>query len=129
MDLSFFVQMGWKSALIAGAVVGLILWKVIPTFAALHREVKGVPPSGPKWEAFGWHVQRVNGNDIDALVTAFHRVRELIDKHAGGGRGGGEREQAARGQEDDQVRRRRPQQRESEVLVLGGERRSRRQNR
>jgi tripartite-type tricarboxylate transporter receptor subunit TctC len=24
----------------------------IPTFAALHREVKGTPPSGPKWEAF-----------------------------------------------------------------------------
>lgn len=24
----------------------------IPTFAALHREVKGAPPSGPKWEAF-----------------------------------------------------------------------------
>jgi putative tricarboxylic transport membrane protein len=24
----------------------------IPTFTVLHREVKGVPPSGPKWEAF-----------------------------------------------------------------------------
>jgi hypothetical protein len=24
----------------------------IPTFSALHREVKGTPPAGPKWEAF-----------------------------------------------------------------------------
>src|SRR5262249_23048533 len=24
----------------------------IPTFSALHRDIKGVPPSGIKWEAF-----------------------------------------------------------------------------
>lgn len=34
-------------------------------------------PLGPKWEAFGWHVQRVNGNDLGALVSAFDRAREL----------------------------------------------------
>jgi transketolase len=34
-------------------------------------------PLGPKWEAFGWHTQRVNGNDIDAVKTAFDRAREL----------------------------------------------------
>ena len=33
----------------------------------------------PKFEAFGWHVQRVNGNDIDALVEAFDRARELTE--------------------------------------------------
>jgi hypothetical protein len=32
----------------AASLAGL----AIPTFAALHREIKGVPPSGPKWEAF-----------------------------------------------------------------------------
>ncbi len=34
-------------------------------------------PLGPKFEAFGWHVQRVNGNDIDALVEAFDTARHL----------------------------------------------------
>jgi transketolase len=32
-------------------------------------------PLGPKWAAFGWHVQRVDGNDIDALVAAFDAAR------------------------------------------------------
>ena len=30
-----------------------------------------------KWEAFGWHTQRVDGNDIDALVAAFDQARAL----------------------------------------------------
>jgi transketolase len=34
-------------------------------------------PLPAKWEAFGWHVQRVNGNDIDALVQAFDAARAL----------------------------------------------------
>jgi transketolase len=36
-------------------------------------------PLAPKWEAFGWHVQRVNGNDIDALVEAFDRARSVSE--------------------------------------------------
>jgi transketolase len=34
-------------------------------------------PLPAKWEAFGWHAQRVNGNDIGALVRAFDAAREL----------------------------------------------------
>ena len=37
-------------------------------------------PLAPKFEAFGWHVQRVNGNDIDALVEAFDTARELSEQ-------------------------------------------------
>jgi transketolase len=37
-------------------------------------------PLAPKFEAFGWHVQRVNGNDIDALVEAFDRARSLAER-------------------------------------------------
>jgi transketolase len=40
-------------------------------------EVTGLEPLLAKWEAFGWHTQRVDGNDIDALVAAFDRAREL----------------------------------------------------
>lgn len=32
-------------------------------------------PLAAKWQAFGWHVQRVNGNDIPALVAAFDAAR------------------------------------------------------
>ena len=42
-------------------------------------KVLNFEPLAPKFEAFGWHVQRVNGNDIDALVEAFDRARELIE--------------------------------------------------
>jgi transketolase len=31
-------------------------------------------PITEKWEAFGWHVQRVNGNDIQALLRAFDNL-------------------------------------------------------
>ena len=34
-------------------------------------------PIEAKWEAFGWDAQFVDGNDIDALVSAFDRARQL----------------------------------------------------
>ncbi|MDO1582816.1 transketolase [Rhizobium oryzicola] len=36
-------------------------------------------PLPEKWEAFGWHAQRVNGNDLAAVVTAFDTARALKD--------------------------------------------------
>jgi transketolase len=36
-------------------------------------------PLPAKWEAFGWHVQRVNGNDIGGLVRAFDAARSLAE--------------------------------------------------
>ncbi|WP_234540256.1 transketolase [Streptomyces shenzhenensis] len=41
-----------------------------PTQGVLRTE-----PVTAKWEAFGWHAVRVDGNDVDALVTAFDSVR------------------------------------------------------
>lgn len=41
-----------------------------PSVATLNFE-----PLAPKFQAFGWHVQRVNGNDIAALCTAFDAAR------------------------------------------------------
>ncbi|MBB4008240.1 transketolase [Allorhizobium taibaishanense] len=32
-----------------------------------------------KWEAFGWHAQRVNGNDLAAVVAAFDNARAVKD--------------------------------------------------
>jgi len=42
-----------------------------PTRGVLRTE-----PVTAKWEAFGWHAIRVDGNDIEALVAAFDSLRE-----------------------------------------------------
>jgi transketolase len=39
--------------------------------------VMNFEPLLPKWEAFGWHAQRVDGNDVAALVQAFDTARAL----------------------------------------------------
>ena len=41
------------------------------------REALARTPEGAKWEAFGWHAQEVDGNDLDALVAAFDTARAL----------------------------------------------------
>ena len=41
------------------------------------RDALAVGPEAPKWEAFGWHAQEVDGNDLSALVTAFDTARAL----------------------------------------------------
>ena len=33
----------------------------------------------PKWAAFGWFAQEVDGNDLDALVAAFDAARHHPD--------------------------------------------------
>lgn len=38
-------------------------------------EILNFEPLAPKFEAFGWFVQRVDGNDIDALLKAFDAAR------------------------------------------------------
>jgi transketolase len=37
--------------------------------------VLGFEPLADKWQAFGWHVQRVQGNDIAAVLAAFDAAR------------------------------------------------------
>jgi transketolase len=42
--------------------------------------VMGVEPVPDKWTAFGWHAQRVDGNDIDALVAAIDTAKAVVGK-------------------------------------------------
>jgi len=42
-------------------------------------KVLGFEPLADKWAAFGWHVQRVRGNDLAAVVDAFDVARSLPD--------------------------------------------------
>ncbi len=43
-------------------------------------KVLGFEPLADKWAAFGWHVQRVNGNDLPAVLAAFDTARALADE-------------------------------------------------
>ncbi len=42
-------------------------------------QVMRFEPIADKWAAFGWHVQRVNGNDIAAVLAAFDAARALSE--------------------------------------------------
>jgi transketolase len=41
--------------------------------------VMGFEPLADKWAAFGWHVQRVDGNDLAAVKQAFDAARALAE--------------------------------------------------
>ncbi|QRE73086.1 transketolase [Methylobacterium aquaticum] len=43
-------------------------------------QVTGFEPAASRFEAFGWHVQRVDGNDIDALVQAFDAAKACAEQ-------------------------------------------------
>ncbi|WP_078888799.1 transketolase [Streptomyces sclerotialus] len=69
----------WEAAL-AGAHHGLDNVTAVVDVNALQADgptagVLRTEPVTEKWEAFGWHAIRVDGNDIDALVTAFDTLR------------------------------------------------------
>lgn len=42
-------------------------------------KILGFEPLADKWTAFGWHVQRADGNDITAVRTAFDTARAVAD--------------------------------------------------
>jgi len=46
---------------------------------APSTQVLNFEPLADKWAAFGWHVQRVNGNDLASVLQAFDAARALTD--------------------------------------------------
>jgi len=42
-------------------------------------KVLGFEPLADKWASFGWHVQRVDGNHLPAVLRAFDTARQLPD--------------------------------------------------
>lgn len=70
----------WEAALSAShhGLANLIALADINNQQADDRSTKvlGFEPLVDKWTAFGWHVQRVDGNDIMAVRDAFDRARE-----------------------------------------------------
>ncbi|TXN44303.1 transketolase [Methylobacterium sp. WL7] len=69
----------WEAAMSAGSfkldnLIGLVDVNGMQADGA-STGVLNFEPLAPKFEAFNWFVQRVDGNDIDALVTAFDAAR------------------------------------------------------
>ena len=74
----------WEAAMLAGKeklhnIIGIIDRNNIqidgPTEEVMPLEdLKG------KWEAFGWHVQEINGNDIEAIIDACAMGRAIVEK-------------------------------------------------
>ena len=69
----------WEAAMAAGShsldnLIGIVDVNNMQADGP-STQVMNFEPLVPKFEAFGWHVQRVNGNDIAALVAAFDAAR------------------------------------------------------
>ncbi|MBV8615441.1 MAG: transketolase [Acetobacteraceae bacterium] len=69
----------WEAALYAGSarLDNLIAIVDVNNMQAdgPSRAVLDFEPLAPKFTSFGWHAQRVDGNDIGALVAAFDEAR------------------------------------------------------
>ena len=44
------------------------------------RKILGFEPLEEKWASFGWFVQRINGNDVAAVVEAFEKARDYPEQ-------------------------------------------------
>ena len=67
------------------AVMSAVQWKLDNLIAIVDfnnqqadgptRDALAVGKEAPKWAAFGWYAQEVDGNDLDAVVEAFDNAR------------------------------------------------------
>ncbi|MDP4025515.1 transketolase [Methylobacterium sp. NEAU 140] len=69
----------WEAAMSAGSykldnLIGIVDVNGMQADGA-SRSILNFEPLAPKFAAFNWFVQRVDGNDIDALVQAFDAAR------------------------------------------------------
>lgn len=73
----------WEAAMAAGShsldnLIGIVDVNNMQADGP-STQVMNFEPLVPKFEAFGWHVQRVDGNDIAALVAAFDAARHATE--------------------------------------------------
>ena len=44
------------------------------------EDIMPLEPLKAKWESFGWHVQEVNGHDMDAINDAINEAKAVFNK-------------------------------------------------
>ena len=70
----------WEAALLAAgrkvhnltAIIDFNKWQA----TGRSQEVMALDPLPAKWEAFGWHVQEIDGHDLEAIDHALSAARE-----------------------------------------------------
>lgn len=45
-----------------------------------HEVMPSLEPVADKWRSFGWHVQEMDGHDMDAILDAFRTARGVSDQ-------------------------------------------------
>ena len=74
----------WEAVLFAphhhlDNLVAIVDYNKIQSFGSV-REVLDLEPFADKWQAFGWHVQSVDGHDHTQLAEAFAQAGSLAGK-------------------------------------------------
>lgn len=74
----------WEAALAAGSF-GLSNLCLVIDYNAMQveghvDEVLAMQPVADKWQAFNWHVQTIDGNDMPAVLAALDRARACTDR-------------------------------------------------
>ena len=50
--------------------------------SGFNKDIMNLDPLPKKWESFGWHVIEIDGHDINHLLDAFKKAREIKGKPA-----------------------------------------------
>jgi transketolase len=74
----------WEAAMFAGKYkLGKLIGIVDRNYIQIDGQTEDVMPLDDlraKWEAFGWHVLEVDGNDVGALIGALNTSRAVAQK-------------------------------------------------
>jgi len=74
----------WEAAMAAAKfkqdnLLAIVDWNGLQGGVTLEV-MPSLEPYLPKWEAFGWHAIEVPGNDVEALLNAYHEARHVKGK-------------------------------------------------
>jgi transketolase len=74
----------WEAAMLTGKyklnnVIGIVDRNNIQ-IDGVTEHVMPLEDLKAKWEAFGWHVLEINGNDIDAVIDACNMAKAVVEK-------------------------------------------------
>jgi transketolase len=74
----------WEAAMLAGKyklnnIIGIVDRNNIQIDGPTEK-VMPLEDLKAKWEAFGWHVIEIDGNDIDAVIDACNMAKAIVEK-------------------------------------------------
>ena len=74
----------WEAAMSAShfgttKLIAILDYNKYQEMGPISREM-GVEPLVQKWESFGWHVEEVDGHDIEAVIAKLTALKQVEDK-------------------------------------------------